>query len=156
MEENKQQPTQTAVYSEYVGSLKDNSKKETPKEAAMRKKRQRNNDDWKKFSYPNRKMRRAYGIKGAKQYKRTAQEIEEMKTPFAKRMEVMRGNLEHGKMLHQSFQNEVATDQMHYERAKDEASLKSLKEALGSERGIRVHNANRRLRGLYEDKKMER
>jgi hypothetical protein len=147
MEENKQ-PTQTGVYSEYVGSLKDANE---PK-----KKRKPGKNDWMKFMYPNRSVRRKFDIKGSEKYKLTREEVVNGKTLLDKIGEVLRGNHEHGAMLHRSFENEVATDHMHYERAKDEACLKSLTEALGPERGVKAHNNNRRISGVYEEKKTGR
>ncbi len=149
MEEQKN-PTQTAVYSEYVGSLKD----ATAEKGKKPKKKDPN--AWRKFQYPNREMRRKYAPKGKKKYERTEQEIRAGKTPLEKMGEVLRDNIDHGNMLHRSFENEVATDHMHFESAKEAACLKSLTDALGPEAGVKAHNNNRRLQGVYMDKKMQR
>lgn len=152
MEERKDKPTQTAVYSEFVGSLKDNSAKQEP----VKKKRKAGKNDWMRFSYPNRAMRRTYDVRGAKKYERTKEEIKKGVTPFQKMMQVLRDNHEHGDMLHQSFTNEVATDQMHGEHDKEQQCKDSLTERFGNELGMKMYYNNKRLQGSYDDKKNNR
>lgn len=131
---------------QYAGSLKAHGEK--PKKPGK--------DDWMKYAYPNRRVRRKFEAKSDVKYKRTKEEIAAGKTPFEKYCEILRGNVEHGNMLHRAFQNEVATDQMHFEQAKDAACIKSLTDAFGHETGMKMHNNNRRLRGIYDDKKIMR
>lgn len=147
MNEQTKDPTQTAVYSEYVGSLKDATaeKGNVP--------RRKDPNAWRRFQYPNRKVRRKYDVKGKKKYALTPTEIQNGKTWLDKIGEVLRDNIDHGNMLHRAFQNEVATDHMHFERAKGESCLKSLTDALGPDAGVKAYNSNRKRQSIYADKK---
>ena len=148
MEENKAPQGTTAVYSDYVGSLKN-----AAEPLKKKKNRKPNPNDWMRFAYPNREMRRRF-VKAKIKYNRTPEEIKAGKSPFDKMLEVIDGNLEHGITLDKSFQNEVATDTMHFERSKDEMCVKSLTDSFGSELGMKMHNSNKRLQSIREDKKI--
>lgn len=146
MEDKKQS---AMVRSEYVGTLKDASEKPAKKKKLGPK-------EWMRFMYPNRSVRRKYAEKSNEKYAMSKSDIESGKTFLEKVGEIIRGNQEHGAMLHRSFENEVATDHMHYERSKDESCRKHLIEALGEEAGEKAYRNNRRISGIYEEKKMMR
>lgn len=152
--ENK--PTQTAVTSEYAGSFTSKyssqvkSDKQDPKQPRARK----DPNAWMQQMYPNRRIRRHYTKKIGNKYLLTADEVKNGKTLLHKMGEVMGAEYEHGKVLNQTFLNEVATDIMHWEQAKEDSILRNLTEAFGSERANKVAQNNRRLRGIYADKKI--
>ena len=145
--ESKNNSTQTAVYSDYVGSLKGAKPK-------SQKKIVTDPNEWMKFTYPNRRKRRLYEAKGKKKYFRSKHDIQMKVSLFAKMMQVIDGNVEHGKMLHQSFENEVATDTMHFEQSVDARCAASLVEKYGPEKAKIVFDNNRRLRNIRADKKI--
>lgn len=153
MEEKK--ATQTAIYSEYVGTVQE-ANKTKPTKTSVEKAKLAGPEkyDWRKNVYPNHKKRRAFEDKGNKKYARTKIELEDGVTPFQKRCQVLRARIERGVRIDQAFQNDIAQDSMHIERAIQQNVMASLYKALGREKGKAAYDNNRRLQAIREDKKI--
>ena len=151
-------PTQTAATSEYVGSFagKYSSQIKFDQQNPKQRKARKDPNAWMKNMYPNRRVRRHYTKHVSNKYKLTKEESKAGKTMLQKMGEVMGAEYEHGKVLNQTFMNEVSTDIMHWEQAKEESILRNLTEAFGPERASKIAQNNRRLRGEYADKKIMR
>lgn len=149
--ENK--PTQTAITSEYAGSFTSKYSSQVKSDKPERKVKKDPNA-WMQQMYPNRRMRRHYTKHVSNKYKLDPKEAKEGKTMLQKMGEVMGVEYEHGKTLNMTFQNEVATDIMHWEQAKEESILRHLTEDFGPERASKISQNNRRIRGMYADKKI--
>lgn len=132
-------------------STKNKQEKEEPNAKSRMEKRMRRR--WNPLAgYHNRSIRRAYLDKN--RFNRSTLEIEDGVTPFQKWAEVVKGNIEMGKMRHDAFINDVVTLDMDRENARNGRIKNNLIEFYGStEKAIRVFNENKRLENIRFDKK---
>jgi hypothetical protein len=162
MEERKDtsEVQKTAITSQYVGSFTNEeieNKKKKKREATKPNRPGRFTGEW-----PTRRARRkmASKLSCGRQYRFTEEELKvlhqnnEAPDKFAKMCEVMRGNTERGKMLVESYNNEIVHEDMLEEQAREARCQASLIEAFGQKLGMEKYRANRKLQGYMFDKKM--
>ena len=143
-------PAQTAFVTNSVGSVSSSS---ASKNEASAKKKKPGKNDWMKYQYPNRSIRRQYRNKDAKRI--TAADIEDGTTPFVKWYEETVANIIQGQRRHAAFGEAVAHTAMIDEQITDSLCLRSFIAKYGDMRGNREFNAYKKLQNAMIEKKME-